>query len=312
MDLILKIYERMFFDVIINKSMQSNQLLKGCFSIALAAILWGSIGFFGRTIASYGLSPEFSGFSRIFSAFICLFMYIAIKDKSLFKIDKRGLFYCAIIGLFTQCFFNISYQNAIYKSSLATAVILLYSSPIFVTILSCIFYKEKLTSNKLFSLFLCILGSFITVTGLSFANFSTNIDGIFYGIFAGFFYSLVPILGKKILSDYSSMTLTFYNFLFGFLALIPFANISQISNCSIDSRFILAFIGFGLFGTVLPYLFYFQGINLGVSPSSASIISTLEIVSSIIFSIILFSENISLIQIIGILIVMLSVFKQKK
>lgn len=296
---------------VVLKTENKNSYLKGVISICMAALCWGGIALFSRTITSYGVSPEFSGLLRLLSASLFMFCYIFTNDKKLFIIDKKGIIISLVIGFITQTLFNISYQNAINKTTVSTAVILLYTSPIFVSISSFLFYKEKISKKKLFSLSLCMFGAFITVTGFDLTTLKCDILGIFFGLGAGITYSMVPVLGKLTLSKYNSFSIVFYSFLSGFIFTIPFSNIAQIKNINFDFKFILAFLGFGLVSTVFPYLFYYKGMDLGVLPSTASIIATLEIVVSIIVSIIFFKETIGIINIFGILVVFSSIILVK-
>ena len=54
-------------------------------------------------------------------------------------------------------FFNYLYFETFSQSSLSLAVTLLYTGPIFVTLLR-IFFKEPLNSNKIIALILAITG----------------------------------------------------------------------------------------------------------------------------------------------------------
>ncbi|MCT4584117.1 MAG: DMT family transporter [Peptostreptococcaceae bacterium] len=296
---------------VVLKTENKNSYLKGVISICMAALCWGSIALFSRTITSYGASPEFSGLLRLLSASLFMFVYIFTNNKELFKIDKKGMIISLIIGFITQTLFNLSYQNAINKTTVSTAVILLYTSPIFVSISSFVFYKEKISKKKLCSLILCMVGAFITVTGFDLSTLKGDVLGILFGLGAGITYSMVPVLGKLTLSKYNSFSIVFYSFLSGFIFTIPFSNIGQIKTIDFDFKFLLAFLGFGLIGTVFPYLFYYKGMDLGVLPSTASIIATLEIVISIIVSIIFFKEAVGMINLFGILIVFGSIILVK-
>ena len=61
-------------------------------------------------------------------------------------------------GLVSIVFFSYCYFRNVEESSATVAAILMYTSPIFVTLLSAIFFKEKLTKTKLLALLLAIIG----------------------------------------------------------------------------------------------------------------------------------------------------------
>jgi len=72
----------------------------------------------------------------MFFAFILLFLYLYLTDKSKLKINREILKYVIAIGLISQCLFNISYFTAIRLTSISTAVTLLYTAPIFIAIMA--------------------------------------------------------------------------------------------------------------------------------------------------------------------------------
>ena len=199
----------------------------------LAGSLWGTVGLFGKIFFAYGFDPKLVVFCRLFVGFLIMFIFILLKDKKLLKFDKRGLKYTALIGFFSQALFNLLYFETIKRTTIATAVILLYTAPIFLIIMGRIFYKEFLTPIKISSLILCIIGCFLTVTGGSLDTLNINSVGVLMGIGAGFTYALVTIISKAIIYDYHPLTIILYSFLFGWIFLVPFSHPLNLVVCKI-------------------------------------------------------------------------------
>ena len=137
---------------------------KGYLLIALAGCFWGTLGLFGKILFSYNFTPQLVVFCRLFMGFIFLCIIISIKDKRLFQIDKRGLKYTALIGFFSQAVFNMMYFQTIQRTSITTAVILLYTAPSFLLIMGKLIYKEAITFDKIIALIMCSIGCFLAVT----------------------------------------------------------------------------------------------------------------------------------------------------
>ena len=283
------------------------QHLKGYIMIAIAGTLWGTIGLFGKIFFSYGFDPKLVVFCRLFVAFLIMFIFIYIKDKKLLKFDKRGLVYTALIGLFSQALFNILYFETIKRTTIATAVILLYTAPIFLIIMGRIFYSELLTPTKISSLVLCVMGCFLTVTGGSLDTLNINSLGVLMGIGAGFTYALVTIISKAIIYDYHPLTIILYSFLFGWIFLVPFSHPMNLLYVNYNFPIIASIIGLGLIPTVLSYIFYITGLSYGVEASKAGIICSLEIVVSVIISCLFFKEVIVGVKLLGILMALGSI-----
>jgi drug/metabolite transporter (DMT)-like permease len=283
----------------------------GYILVLCAGILWGSIGFFVRKLNGLGVDTELTAFMRIFCAWIILIpllMGMSLKSgRNYFKISKKGLLQCFIMGLVTQAFFNLSYSGCINSVGVAMGSVLLYTAPIFVSILSRLLFKEEINARKGISLVINLLGCFIMVTGGDLSVLKVSGIGILLGIGAGFFYAMVTILGKFTSDEVDPFTMVFYNFLFGWISLALISNpIPKIAAVS-DLHFWLLAFGYGLIPTVGSYLFYMNGISHDVELSRVPIIASVEPIIATIIGLLVFGENITLVNALGLIIVLFSI-----
>ena len=279
--------------------------------VLCAGILWGSIGFFVRKLNGLGVDTELTAFMRIFCAWIILIpllMGMSLKSgRNYFKISKKGLLQCLIMGIVTQAFFNLSYSGCINSVGVAMGSVLLYTAPIFVSILSRLLFKEEINARKGISLVINLLGCFIMVTGGDLSVLKVSGIGILLGIGAGFFYAMVTILGKFTSDEVDPFTMVFYNFLFGWISLALISNpIPKIAAVS-DLHFWLLAFGYGLIPTVGSYLFYMNGISHDVELSRVPIIASVEPIIATIIGLLVFGENITLVNALGLVIVLFSI-----
>ena len=283
----------------------------GYILVLCAGILWGSIGFFVRKLNGLGVDTELTAFMRIFCAWIILIpllMGMSLKSgRNYFKISKKGLLQCFIMGLVTQAFFNLSYSGCINSVGVAMGSVLLYTAPIFVSILSRLLFKEEINARKGISLVINIVGCFIMVTGGDLSVLGVSGTGILLGIGAGFFYAMVTILGKFTSDEVDPFTMVFYNFLFGWISLALISNpIPKIAAVS-DLHFWLLAFGYGLIPTVGSYLFYMNGISHNVELSRVPVIASVEPIIATIIGLLVFGENITLVNALGLVIVLFSI-----
>ena len=283
----------------------------GYILVLCAGILWGSIGFFVRKLNGLGVDTELTAFMRIFCAWIILILLLmgmSLKSgRNYFKISKKGLLQCFIMGLVTQAFFNLSYSGCINSVGVAMGSVLLYTAPIFVSILSRLLFKEEINARKGISLVINLLGCFIMVTGGDLSVLKVSGIGILLGIGAGFFYAMVTILGKFTSDEVDPFTMVFYNFLFGWISLALISNpIPKIAAVS-DLHFWLLAFGYGLIPTVGSYLFYMNGISHDVELSRVPIIASVEPIIATIIGLLVFGENITLVNALGLVIVLFSI-----
>jgi len=275
--------------------------------VAAAATLWGTVGIQVQTLFNYNLSIQSIVFWRLFFAFTILFFFVFFTDKKRLIIDKKGLIYLALMGLFSQLLFNLFYFTCIQKTTVAIAVTLLYSAPIFIAIMARIFYKELFTPIKTIALFLCVGGCFLAATGGSVTVLKLNLIGVFVGIGAGFTFSLVTIISKAIINKYHQLTIIVYALGFGLLFFLPFSHPLIIFQKSLPLEVWLLISSFGVISTAIAYGFYITGISYGIEVSRAGIISTLELVVAVILSYLIFKEALWGWKLVGILTVVFSV-----
>ena len=280
---------------------------KGYLMVAAAGTLWGTIGLQVKTLLNYQLSVQTIALWKMIFAVLILFPFVFLTNRKVLKVDLRGLFYISLIGLFSRSFFNILYFSAIQKTTVATAVTMLYTAPIFIAIMARIFYKELFTPFKTIALFLCMGGCFFAATGGSMEILKLNLLGILMGLGAGFTFALLTILSKAIINDYHQLTIIIYSIGFGLLFYLPFSHPLEIFQMDLPLKLWLLLCSISLISIVVAYGLYITGLSYGIEASRAGIISTLELVVSVILSYLVFKEEILGWKLVGILMVIFSV-----
>ena len=268
-----------------------------------AGVLWGTISVFLKNLSSSGLSLiQITACRAIFSSFF-LFVYFFVKDKNLLKIKLKDIWMFVGTGVVSLTFFSLCYFSTILESGASIAVILLYTSPIFILLLSAILFKEKITKIKLFALILTFVGC-IFVTGIGGEN-HLSAKGLFIGLCAGFGYALYSIFSRFALEKYKPLTVTFYTFVFSSISLLPFCNIVEICS-SFSEKSLLFLIGIALVCTVLPYIFYTFGLS-GLETGKAAILVTVEPLVGSLIGIFVWKENLDMLKLIGIIMIFIAV-----
>ena len=280
---------------------------KGYLMVATAASIWGTVGIQVQILFNYNVSLQSIVFWRMFFAFFILLIFIFITKRERLLIDKKGLIYVGIMGLSSQLFFNLCYFSCIQKTSISTAVTLLYSAPIFIAIMARIFYGELFTLMKTMALLICIGGCFLAATGGSLSVLRLNLIGVLLGLAAGFNFSLVTIISKAIIRKYHQLTIIIYALGFGLIFYLPFSRPLAIFEQDLPLLAWALIVCFGIVSTAIAYGLYITGISYGIEVSRAGIISTLELVVAVVLSWLLFRENILGWKLVGILMVIFAV-----
>lgn len=232
--------------------------------------------------------------------------YTLFKDKSLFKIDIKGLFLTAIIGLASHAIFNYCIFAATELTSIATAVSLLSTAPIFVMVISRFLFKEKWTSNKIIALILGVSGVILAVTGGVLNSLSFNILGILFGLGAAITFGSMNLISKALLKNYNQLTILNYSFAFAVLFSLFFSNPLVAIGQEFDPLIWLNLMSLGVFSTAISYFLFTGGLAYGVESSKAQIIANIEVPVSVIGSYIFFGQDIFGWKIVGITMVLAS------
>lgn len=279
---------------------------KGYVFIAIAGLLWATLGLFGKFLMGNGLTSEQVAFTRLFFGFIVLGVYSSIRTPQILKINKKGIIYSVIIGIICQAMFNLCYFKAIDIAGVSIAAVLLYTSPLFLAIFSKLCYKENITRSKLFSLILCFIGAIMAVTGGRLDFQGLNAFGLLLGVLSAIAYALMPTISKNALKEFSSSTILVYSFLFGAIFMIPSSRPWEILNYAKDLDVLSCMLMLGIVPAALAYIFYAAGISKGVELSVAGVVASVELVGSVIIGCTILGESFSLGKLFGVMLMLIS------
>lgn len=276
--------------------------------IAMAGILWSTLGLFGNMLMERGLSSEQVAFTRLFIGFIVLSLYSLIRRPEVLKINLKCLLYCGAIGIICQGLFNKCYFKAVEVTGVSIAAVLLYTSPLFLAVFSKIVYKEKMTRAKIISLILCCIGAIMAVTGGVLDLEGINTYGIIMGIMAAITYALMPIISKNALKEFSSETILIYGFLFGAIFMIPSAKPVEMIGFVTDMNVLPYMILLGVFPAAMAYIFYAEGIARGCELSIVGVVASVELIAASIIGWTVVGEVFTIGKAIGVAIMFVSAF----
>lgn len=269
----------------------------------LAGVLWGVISIFVKNLTAAGLTSLQIMLFRAALSGAMLFIFLLIKDRSLLKIELRDLWMFVGTGVVSLTFFSLCYFKTILEVGTSIAVILLYTSPIFILLISAVLFKEKITWVKIIALVLTFAGC-ILVSGIA-GGGHISARGFAIGLCAGFGYALYSIFSRFALKKYNSLTVTFYTFIFSGLSLIPFVHVEQLPQLMTGPVWLWA-AGIALVCTVLPYIFYTYGLS-GLETGKAAILVTVEPLVGTLVGFLLWGEPFSFVKLAGIICIFTAV-----
>ena len=274
--------------------------------MVVGASLWGIIGIFIQDLSDAGFSSLQIVTLRVVSAALMLVTYLCFTNPQLLKIRPKDSAIFIGTGIFSIVFFNWCYFTAIKEVSLSIAVMLLYTGPAFVIILSRIFFKEYFNLPKIIALILTAIGCMLVIQLFPLSDKTISLYGLLVGLGSGFGYALYSIFGKIALRKYATVTIITYTFIFASIVLIPTSGITIEFHILSSAHTIMTVIGLGLFPTVLAYMLYTKGLSM-IESGKASITATMEPVVATAVGVYLFDEILTGFQVFGILLIISAV-----
>ncbi len=275
--------------------------------IILAGILWGTSGIFVRYLAPYGFTSLQMTFFRSIVSCVCMSLFILIHNKNLFKVSLKELLLFAGSGI--SFFLTAScYFYSMQATSISTAVVLMYTAPIFVMIYSVMFLNEKLTPIKTLAVITMIAGCSLVsgiIGGLKF-----NGVGIIAGFMSGIAYSSYNILTKIQMKNNSNpISAILYCFFFAVLIGAFTCGVDKIpQSMAIAPHVTLPLvIGMGLMTCITPYFLYTLALKK-IPAGTAASLGIIEPMAATLFSVILFNEPLSKASVCGIVLILGAVF----
>ncbi len=282
------------------KGLFMSKSVLGHITIILAAVIWGCVGLFTRNMSAIGFTSLQITFVRALFTALLMFIYLFIFKRHLLKIRLRDIPIFLGSGIASFLFFNVCYMSSIQENSLSVACMLMYSSPIWVTIISAFVFKDKVKLQKIIALIValggCVLVTFqgaVAVTPL----------GLVYGILSGVGYALYSIFGSLGVMRFPAITATFYTFVFATLGGLPLVLFtSDLPAVLFNTRGLTLAVAAAVCTTLVPYFLYTFGLKY-VNPSTASIISIIEPIMATIVGLVAFGEALTVQGVLGIVVV---------
>lgn len=275
--------------------------------IVLAGLLWGTSGIFVHYLAPYGFSSLQMTFVRALVSFLCLGTYALIRDRSIFRVTWKQLLLC--IGVGAGIFLTAScYFTSMQMTSVSTAVVLMYTAPVYVTVISVLFMGERMSKLKLIAVICIMIGCVLVsgvVTGLKF-----DLMGIIIGVFSGIAYAAYNILTKLALQQgCKPATTTVYSFAAMAVIAALVCQPGQIADYAAAAPTVTVplLVGMGICTCVMPYVLYTLSMK-ELSAGTASALGIIEPMAATVYSVVLFREELDIFSGAGIVLILISVF----
>ncbi|WP_366923578.1 DMT family transporter [Metallumcola ferriviriculae] len=284
---------------------QNSKMLPGPGPLVWAALLftvfsWGS-SFAVAKYAMNQLTPISLATLRFLLASV-FFMPLLASGGRWKQVDAKdvpkmvGLAFLGITSYFWVQYAGVS------RTTATNASLLITTAPVFVTILSAVIYREKITLKVFLGIAIAFSGSTLIITGgksLSLLNHQYLIgNGLM--VFNAFCWALFTIAGKQLMKKYDPVLLTGYITIVGTALFIPLAVRDglpgQLSGIGVDGWAAIVFLG--VFCSVGGYLGWNYALSK-LSTSTTAVFLYIQPLITALMAALLLNERITFIIILG-------------
>jgi len=278
----------------------------GYLLIAIASILWGTLGILGKMAFQYGITPTLLITLRLCISSCTLFFITFIFKRELLKVKRHDISFFMIFGLFPIALQRVAYFYAVDFTTATVAAMLFYTYPAIVAAMSVFLFKRKVTKKTVLAIILTFLGASFVVKIYDPSLLIVNLPGIFFGLLSSVFFAVYVAMVKRLRNDYSSWTLIFYGDGIGAIALTFVVAFSLPEVTKFPAQlwsliFIIAWIP-----SLLGYFLYSYALKY-VEATKGSIVSIIEPVSAGFLSVIILAETLEFLQLLGMVLALIGI-----
>jgi len=225
-------------------------------------------------------------------------IYLLCRQEVIFKAGYKVMLGASAINAARMIFFFLAYIH----TTVANAIIVLYTWPIFTVILSVIFLREEVSNRQKTLLLGSFIGIVIVYSGhdISFSN--SDFKGLTAGIICAFLYACSVIIFKSKAKTFDPFETIFFQNLLGAVIFLPLFMTNTPAPRPLDWGLGLTH---GIVIGIIMFSAFFYGLR-HIKASTASMITYIEVVSAISLGYIVLGERLTLNMAIGSAVIMTS------
>ncbi len=274
------------------------------------AVFWGGTFIAGKLAARH-VGPYAAAFLRFAIASVFLLLAAWKIEGRLPTIRRRQVLPVFLLGLTGVLAYNVFFFKGLKLIEASRAAIIIANNPIGIALFSALIFRERLTPLRLTGILVSISGAVLVITRGSLSALSGGTAGWGELFILGCVASWVTfsLLGKALLSEMTPLTSVLYASLSGTLCLALPAWQEGILTVWPEYSPIdwLCLFYLGFFGTVLGFVWYYQGIQR-IGAMKAGVFINFVPVSAIVFSFFILDEPLTASLLAGTILVLTGVY----
>ncbi len=286
--------------------------LIGLLLVIVGGVSWGASG----TLADYMFLTQHVpvvwvvGIRMILAGILLLLTYKITAGGSIFSIwhSKNDAILLICFAIFGMLMSQFSYLSAVRYGNAATATVLQFTAPVFIILYYSISRRKLPVRLDVVSIILAAVGTYLLATKGDFGSLTISKLGLFFGICAGIAGANCTIIPIKLLNKYDPKLVCGWAMFLGSLPIQPVV-VMNTPHIKINPTLIFELIFITIIGTMIAYLFYVASLNY-LKPVVTGTLSSFEPLTAAILSVLFLHLNITFVEVIGGLLILMMAFVQ--
>jgi drug/metabolite transporter (DMT)-like permease len=250
------------------------------------------------------LGPAILAQTRVsFSLLLLTPIMLAFGGMNAVRMSRREIVRCMLLGVFGLVGANYFYYLAIEKSTVATAIIVQYTAPVWVLLYMVARGAQRATAQRVMAVALAVVGAALAIGLFSSAQIRASAFGIVASLGAAFSFAFQTIYGHDILSNNPRWKVMLYSLLGATLFWLVLNPPNRIVAAHYSGQQWLFLLVFSITSMLLPITFYFSGLQY-LDATRAIVTSCLEPIFAILCAALALHEGLRWVQVVGVAIVL--------
>lgn len=284
--------------------------LKGIVFIVSGSMLWGATGPLMEWLLEHTLlTVSFMLTIRLVVAGLVLLTYLLLTKQPILSIWRQKIWgrQLLIFGMIGMLGVQYAFVAAINESNAVLATLLQFLAPIFVVAYVSLRRKKWPPNYQIWGIIGTLGGLFLLLTNASFDDLLVSTKALLWGVAVGLAFAFYTLYPARLMKEWNVLLVVGWGMLIGGVVLGIVSRIWQSDEWNVFTNLqitglLLALIFFGTIAFVL-----FLSSMKYITPVEASILSSIEPLTAMVISVIVFSTSLGVWQLVGVLVMLICV-----
>ncbi len=286
------------------------QRLKGIIFIVSGAMLGGATGPLMEGLLNHtSLTVSFMLTIRLSVAGMILLTYLLLTGKNIFGIWQHKLWgrQLVVFGIVGMLGVQFAFVAAIHESNAVLATLLQFLAPIFVVAYVSLSLKKWPPKYQVIGIIGTLMGLFLLLTNASFDSLLISPKALLWGVAVGLTFAFYTLYPARLMGEWNVLLVVGWGMLIGGLTLGIVSRVWQSNQWFVfsDLKILLLMVALIFFGTV-AFILFLSSMKY-ITAVETSILSSIEPLTAMIISVIVFGTSLGFWQLIGVFVMLVCV-----